>query len=126
MSDKDTISRTDAIELVKDVCDAVMSGCKSHYDSEVGDAVYDDILEVDAILKCNKEIRKALKELPSAQPERKKGRWIPQDHNKSKGNISTCVYYFPTCSVCGSVGNDNYNFCPNCGSDNRGEQHVNE
>lgn len=63
------ISRTDAIEIVKDVCDAIMSGCKSHYDSEVGDEVYDDILEVDAILKCNKEIRKALKGMPSAQPE---------------------------------------------------------
>ena len=76
MSDKDTISRTDAIELVKDVCDAVMSGCKSHYDSEVGDAVYDDILEVDAILKCNKEIRKALKGMPSVQPDAISVDWI--------------------------------------------------
>lgn len=65
----DLISRTNAIELVKEVCDAIMSGCKSHYDSEIGDEVYDDILEVDAILKCNKEIRKALKAMPSAQPE---------------------------------------------------------
>lgn len=66
-ADCDTISRQAAIELVTDVCDAIMSGCNSHYDSEVGDEVYDDIREVDAILKCNKEIRKALKGMPSAQ-----------------------------------------------------------
>lgn len=65
----DTISRQAAIELVKDVCDAIMSGCKRHYDSEVGDEVYDDTLEVDAILKCNKGIRNALRDMPSAQPE---------------------------------------------------------
>jgi len=64
----DCVSRQYAIELVKDVCDAIMSGCNSHYDSEVGDEVFDDILEVNAILTCNKEIRKALKGLPSAQP----------------------------------------------------------
>jgi len=65
----DLIDRQAAIELVKDVCDAIMSGCKRHYDSEVGDEVYDDILEVDAILRCNKGIRNALRDMPSAQPE---------------------------------------------------------
>lgn len=70
----DAISRKAAIDLVREVCDAIMSGCNSHYDSEVGDEVYDDILEVDAILKCNKEIRKALRDMPSAQPE---PHWIP-------------------------------------------------
>ena len=67
----DLISRQAAIELVKDVCDVIMRGCNSHYDPGVGDEVYDDVLEVDAILKCNKNIRKSLKDLPSAQ------RWIP-------------------------------------------------
>ena len=62
----DTISRAKALNLVKDVCDAILSGCGSHYDGE--DEVYDNPLEVDAILKCNKEIRTALKHLPSAQP----------------------------------------------------------
>lgn len=65
----DLISRKAAVELVKDVCDVIMRGCNSHYDPVVGDEVYDDVLEVDAILKCNKEIRKSLKDLPSAQPE---------------------------------------------------------
>ena len=63
------IDRQDAIDLVKDVCDAIMSGCDSHYDPETKDEVYNDILEVDAILKCNKEIRIALGNLPSAEPK---------------------------------------------------------
>ena len=62
----DLISRQDAMELVRNVCDAIMSGCDSYYDTETGDEVYKDILEVDAILKCNKEIRIALKNMPSA------------------------------------------------------------
>ena len=58
--------------------------------------------------------------MPTIQPERKKGEWIPQDHNKTNGMASTLVYYYPKCSVCGHC--DNYtNFCPNCGSDMRGE-----
>ena len=71
---EDVISRQTAIDLVRDVCDAIMSGCSSHYDEETGDEVFDDILEVDAILKCNKEVRIALKHMPSAQPEM---HWIP-------------------------------------------------
>ena len=67
----DLISRQAAIDLVRDVCDAVMSGCESWYDPDTGDEVYKDIREVDAILKCNKEIRIALRSMPSAQPERK-------------------------------------------------------
>ena len=56
-----------------------------------------------------------------AEPERKKGKWIPQDFNKSDGMITTAVYYYPKCSECGC--NANYtNFCPNCGADMRGEQ----
>ena len=65
----DTISRQAAIDLVRDVCDAIMSGCESWYDPETEDEVYKDIREVDAILKCNKEIRIALRNMPSAQPE---------------------------------------------------------
>lgn len=68
-ADTDTVSRQAAIELVKDVCDAIMSGCESRYDPETEDEVYTDIREVDAILKCNKEVRIALRNMPSAQTE---------------------------------------------------------
>ena len=59
--------------------------------------------------------------LPSARPERKKGKWIPQDHNKTNGIASTLVYYYPKCSVCGHC-DDYTNFCSNCGADMRGEK----
>ena len=66
---QDLIDRQTAIELVRDVCDAVMSGCESWYDPEIEDEVYKDTREVDAILKCKKEVRIALRNMPSAQPE---------------------------------------------------------
>ena len=65
----DCISRQAAIDLVRDVCNAVMSGCKSLHDPETKYEVYEDIREVDAILKCNKEVRIALRNMPSAQQD---------------------------------------------------------
>ena len=52
--------------------------------------------------------------------KRPKGHWIPQNHNKTNGMVSTLVYYYPKCSVCGHCANYT-NFCPNCGADMRGE-----
>lgn len=60
-------------------------------------------------------------ELPSAQPERKKGEWLPQDHNKRTGYVTTTVYYYPKCSECGHTGNYGMNYCPSCGADMRGK-----
>ena len=70
----------------------------------------------------------ALQALPSAQPERKRGKW-----EMLQMPISPPVY---KCSVCGShalqsmtgcLMNRHYeanltNYCPNCGADMRGEQ----
>ena len=61
-----------------------------------------------------------IEDLPSAQPQRT-GKWIPQDHNKRAGNISTCVYYYPICSKCGKVGNETYKYCPHCGAKMEGD-----
>ena len=55
------------------------------------------------------------------QPERKKGKWIPQDHNKITDMASTLVFYYPKCSECGHSGNYT-NFCPRCGADMREDQ----
>lgn len=63
-----------------------------------------------------------LEQLPSAQPERKKGKWIPQDYNIRNGSISTCVYYYPVCSECGKSGSEDYSYCPHCGADMGGKQ----
>ena len=53
-----------------------------------------------------------LEELPSAQPERKKGKWLPY---LTEGLIVKC-------SVCGSRYDQPWRYCPNCGSYNGGEQ----
>ena len=67
-----------------------------------------------AVSRANVECM--LKAMPPAQPKQRTGRWIPQDHNKRVGNISTCVYYYPTCSECGKVGIETYKYCPHCGA----------
>jgi len=114
----DLISRQAAIDLVRDVCDAVMSGCESQYDPETEDEVYKDIREVDAILKCNKEVRIALRNMPSAEPEREKGEWYQEI-----GTMPPEFYGVYRCSECDEIAMRDWkhhkqtltNFCPNCG-----------
>ena len=64
---------------------------------------------------------KSIKGLPSAQPERKNGKWLP-DNN---------CYHTPhfVCSACGVsqevdtvMYKPSWAFCPRCGADMRGEQ----
>lgn len=66
--------------------------------------------------KNNCPIKKEVDDLPSAQPERKKGEWIKEDS----------IYETVTCSVCHGVRRDkrinHINFCNCCGADMRGEQ----
>lgn len=59
---------------------------------------------------------KALKALPSAEPERKKGEWID--------GLPYINSHWWVCSVCHVSAPENhtgYNFCPSCGADMRGE-----
>ena len=69
-------------------------------------------------------LKEALSRVPSAEPERKHGRWLPDN---------TCVYETRfICSSCNesmvipTIGFTKYkpiwDFCPNCGADMRGEQ----
>ena len=64
-----------------------------------------------------------LSDLPSAQPERKTGKWIGTEFDGyADGNP---VYYEWKCSSCGCVVEDEeptWNFCPNCGAFMKGEQ----
>lgn len=74
--------------------------------------------------KC-REIENRYNMIPSAQSERKTGRWISQDFNQHDGMTSTAVYYYPKCSVCGHTANYT-NFCPNCGADMMGDVNNDE
>ena len=54
-----------------------------------------------------------LRQLPPAQPERPKGKWVEKPH----------VYGVAYCSLCDyELHTNDTNFCPNCGADMRGDQ----
>ena len=121
----DLIDRQAAIDLVRDICNAIMCECESHYDDEVGDEVYEDAREVDAILKCNKEIRKALRNMPSAQPERKKAMWRKVQIGHWHGFECTACKIMQDGRLipCDNGGKPQLKFCPECGADMKGEDH---
>ena len=50
-----------------------------------------------------------IQHLPSAQPERKKGKWI----------LNRDDTLFWNCSCCGELSDYKYRFCPDCGADMR-------
>ena len=105
----DLISRQAAIDAVKKntfrLTFAEEQNCEGHV-AWSANAVYSDVMQG------------ALLELPSAQPERKTGRWIP--HEDEDGE-----HYGDKCSECGEwyvMPYGKTNFCPNCGANMRGEQ----
>ena len=74
----------------------------------------DDTHTADKIMDGLRRAEIVINELPSAQPERKKGKWM----GKPIAGYSTV-----RCSVCGDAFLENsgkWNFCPNCGADIRG------
>lgn len=96
----DPISRRAAIDAICDNCNNIQAVC-AHY-------------------PCKQYI--AIEKLPSAQPEQKKGKWIPHIE-ESREYIGTAVvgiiYDYWFCDTCGyrvEDGRPLYNFCPNCGN----------
>ena len=61
--------------------------------------------------------KEQLEALPSAQPERKTGKWIDETF-KPWG----LVYHPYKCDQCGEHSEADSDYCPNCGADMRGEQ----
>lgn len=62
------------------------------------------------------EVYRAMNDIPSAEPERKKGKWID--------GLPYINSHWWVCSVCHVSAPENhtgYNFCPSCGADMRGE-----
>lgn len=54
-----------------------------------------------------------LNDIPSAEPERKKGQWIVHDYDLGRERYE--------CAECKGRCDLEYNFCPSCGADMRGE-----
>ena len=104
----DSISRQAAIEAIKeDKIDLtnpnIVAVFKATGDFEKAET---------QVMTCDRHI-KILKDLPPAQPERERGRWIP--------NIYPDVGDGYRCSQCGAYHVVPYKFCHNCGADMRGE-----
>lgn len=62
-------------------------------------------------------VKRILNNLPSAQPERKRGEWIPVTNGRGGFECSKCHDYAPSYQ-----NGDDYlsHYCPNCGADMRG------
>lgn len=80
-----------------------------------------------AVVNYLNAVRERIMCLPSAEPERKKGKWVPH-RERSREYIGTALvsirYDYWFCDTCGyrvEDGQPMYNFCPNCGTDMRGE-----
>ena len=69
------------------------------------------------------EVYRAMNDIPSAEPERKKGEWIKEDLSGYLTPGGNSIYH---CSECGHTEGPwphprLTNFCPSCGADMRGE-----
>ena len=65
------------------------------------------------------DILEKISKMPTIEPERKKGKWLPENRT---------IDAFWVCSSCGfpseaHAANILYNFCPHCGADMREDQH---
>ena len=80
---------------------------------ELSEKVADEMLFIDAIVD-------EIENIPSAEPERHRGEWIEDGHERGFSECSKCGY------IAVSVITERlYNFCPNCGADMRGTDEKN-
>ena len=106
---KDTIDRQEAIaHLKKRLIETAINnvGVIARCDSIFGDT-------------ADNRIGPWLNELPSAQPERKRGKWI-EDDDGWDGVIWRCSECDALFALTDGTPEENeYNFCPHCGADMR-------
>lgn len=88
----DCISRSAALDVIRNI-----RAIAGSYDSEM-------------LLIDKAEAQTELMMMPSAQPERKTGRWI---YNNS-------VFNYWTCSACNIDNGSRTDYCPNCGCHMKG------
>ena len=100
----DLINRQDAIDAAINAVDEWDGGSNLTREDMIADAINNTV--------------------PSAEPEWKKGKWIPDEiaaYDMPKGEPRGWVPWL--CSECGwCVGKHQTAFCPSCGADMRGEE----
>lgn len=109
----DLINRQAAIDAVKKntfrLTFAEEQNCEGHV-AWSANAVYSDVIEG------------ALLELPSAQPERKRGKWIygEDEYGIDGYHCDKCGFFVPWDYAHKFINYiEDYNLCPNCGADMR-------
>lgn len=94
----DLISRQDVINAI---LASNLSACTVYGRSEEG-------------METAKELIQAIKNLPSAQPDRKSGKWHSRIYSKIEMFVcSECQHEY---SYDAETGEQFYNYCPNCGA----------
>lgn len=73
--------------------------------------------------------RRIIEDMPSVTPQPKRGKWIKRDSWSVGCGMGEKYGYYYECSECGKQVKGgypecNYNYCPNCGSYNGGEEDV--
>ena len=76
-----------------------------------------DIRRASIIMNGMDLCEKAVKNQPSAQPKRMRGRWVEHKWAEEVAGMLISNY---ACSCCSSWERINSDFCPNCGADMRG------
>lgn len=89
----DVISRQAAIDAINQICPI-----DTEYDCTLLDRV---------------DVRCVLTELPSAQPDRKNGTWVPVTNGRGGHECDQCHNYAPSYSTGEERLSD---YCPNCGA----------
>ncbi len=69
------------------------------------------------------EVARQVNDMPTIEPERKKGKWTKKVLRSTSVYGTTIIYQ---CSECENLSISKYQYCPNCGSYNGGEQNVDE
>lgn len=92
----DLIEKQAAIDALN-VCATIGRGCGKSVTFDIVMATVNDYADI---------VKKRIEALPSAQPERKQGKWK-----------DFCGSY--QCSCCNMTNAYEENFCPNCGADMR-------
>lgn len=104
----DLISRQAAIDVVHHTIYEFFDVVE---DDDESPLTYKDV----KLLELNKSISTRIKDLPSAQPERKKGKWIKQNPFVDTEECSLCKYNIYSKEL-------ETPFCPWCGAEMEGSE----